>query len=343
MKAHKQTDPVDGATVVLERMFDAPRELVWSVFTTPKYVAMWYGGHGFSNPVCEMDVRPGGLWRHVMRTPDGAEFAAEYVFLEVVRPHKLVWQRADHEKLVESKHPSSIITVTLEDAGKGTKWRMVARFHSIEDREIAQRLGFSEVILEGSEKLAEIATGLQQSTLATCHVARDTFATMLGNLAQFLDVAEQHANARGYDASVLMQARLAPDMFTLAQQVQMACFYAEDATARLTGAESQGPKLTPVGSLGDVKNHLTAARARLARVPESAFEVAETRVVRMPIDDASGLEMQASEFVRDWALPHFYFHIVTAYDILRHNGVALGKRDYAGHVGRYLQPRPNAP
>lgn len=174
-------------------------------------------------------------------------------------------------------------------------------------------------------------------------MARDTFTMMLGNLTHFLEVAEQHADARGLAASVLIQARLAPDMFTLAEQVQMACFYAEDATARLIGVESQSPKLTPVENIGDLKRHLAAARARLAQIPESAFAVAETRVVRMPIDDALALEMQASEFVRDWALPHFYFHIVTAYDILRHNGVTLGKRDYAAHVGQYLQPRAAAP
>ena len=73
------TEPI----IRMTRMFDAPRALVWRVFTDPKHVARWYGGHGIENPVCEMDVRAGGLWRHVMRFPDGTEFPLELVFVEV--------------------------------------------------------------------------------------------------------------------------------------------------------------------------------------------------------------------------------------------------------------------
>jgi uncharacterized protein YndB with AHSA1/START domain len=72
-------DPV----IVITRMFDAPRELVWIAITDPKHVAHWYGGQGFTNPVCEMDLRPGGAWHHVMQAPNGTRFTINSVFEEV--------------------------------------------------------------------------------------------------------------------------------------------------------------------------------------------------------------------------------------------------------------------
>jgi uncharacterized protein YndB with AHSA1/START domain len=150
----------DPALIVMRRTFDAPREVVWRAFTDPKHVVRWYGGHGFSNPVCEMDVRPGGLWRHVMRAPDGAEFAMEYVFLEVVPPEKISWQHADRGHAVAHGHPRPLMTVTFEEAGNQTKWTLVARFESPGDRALAIKMGFATVIGEGSEKLNDLAKGL---------------------------------------------------------------------------------------------------------------------------------------------------------------------------------------
>jgi uncharacterized protein YndB with AHSA1/START domain len=151
--------PADEAVIVMTRTFDAPREVVWTAFTTPKHVAKWYGGHAFGNPVCEMDVRPGGLWRHVMRTPDGSEYKMEFVFVEVVKPERLVWKNAR-----DGKPPPGLLnvlnTVTLEEAGAKTKWTLVARFDSLAERDIAVKKGFSSVITEGSEKLNEIVKAL---------------------------------------------------------------------------------------------------------------------------------------------------------------------------------------
>lgn len=152
--------PPDEPIIVMTRTLDAPREIIWSIFTDPKHVAKWYGGYGFENPVCEMDVRPGGKWRHVMRTPDGAEYEMNFVFVEVVRPEKLVWQHADHGKATASRHPTSVMTVTLEDAGKQTKWKLVSRFASLAERERALGMGFTTVLGEGNEKLNEIAKAL---------------------------------------------------------------------------------------------------------------------------------------------------------------------------------------
>ncbi len=153
VEAASDREPV----IVMSRMFDAPREKVWAAFTDPKHVVRWYGGHGFTNPVCEMDVRPGGRWRHVMRTPDGHEFAMEFVFLEVERPERLVWQNADHGKRPPGGPPTCVMAVTFEEVGRQTKWTMVATFLSLADRDAAMKMGFTTMIEQGSEKLEAIA------------------------------------------------------------------------------------------------------------------------------------------------------------------------------------------
>ncbi len=146
----------EDAVIVMTRTFDAPRDLVWKAFTDPKHVARWFGGRGFVTTLCEMDVRPGGIWKHVMRMPNGEDLVMEVVFLEVVKPERLVWENVDHGKRAPGGHPTSRMTVTLEAVGKKTKWTLVTRFGSIEERDAANRIGFANVIAEGTEKLAEV-------------------------------------------------------------------------------------------------------------------------------------------------------------------------------------------
>jgi uncharacterized protein YndB with AHSA1/START domain len=157
--------PVNEAIIVMSRTFDAPREVVWTAFTAPEHVAKWYGGHGFGNPVCEMDVRPGGLWRHVMRTPDGSEYKMEFVFVEVVKPERLVWKNA-HDGKPPPGQLNVLNTVTLEEAGAKTKWTLVARFDSLAERDVAVKNGFATVITQGSEKLNDIVKTLSEVTEA---------------------------------------------------------------------------------------------------------------------------------------------------------------------------------
>ncbi len=154
--------------IVMTRTFDAPRAVVWEAFTNPKHIARWFGGHGFVTLECEMDVRPGGLWHHVMRLPDGGELVMNVVFTEVVKPERLVWQDADFGKRERRGHPASIM-------------------------------------------------------------------------------------------------------------------------------------------------------------------------IEIPLGGPMRLEMNGLELMRDWSLPQFYFHVVTTYAILRHNGVDLGIRDYGSAVGRYIR------
>jgi uncharacterized protein YndB with AHSA1/START domain len=145
---------LEEPVVTMSRVFDAPRDLVWKMFTDPAHVAHWYGGHGFTNPVCEMDVRPGGLWRHVMRSPDGAEYAMTFVFLEVDEPERIVWKHADHDSDVQGGPPTSIMTVTLEDLGDRTRWTLVSRFKSMASRDLAKQMGFSNIIEQGADRIA---------------------------------------------------------------------------------------------------------------------------------------------------------------------------------------------
>src|SRR5262245_8571906 len=144
--------PTDEAVIVMTRTYMAPRDLVWEVMTETRHVAQWWGGPGFSNPVCEMDVRPGGLWRHVMRFPDGHELPMNFVFVEVDPPKRLAWRDVGHDKRSQGP-PACLITVTLEDIGEQTSWKMVARFDSIAERDAALAIGFIRPIAASNDAL----------------------------------------------------------------------------------------------------------------------------------------------------------------------------------------------
>ncbi|CAB3650300.1 hypothetical protein LMG24238_01105 [Paraburkholderia sediminicola] len=146
--------PTDEAVISMSRIYEAPREVVWAATTEAKHVAQWWGGPGVTNPVCEMDLRPGGSWHHVMRFPDGTELRMEFVFIEVEKPRTLSWRNASKGNLHDA-HPSAVITVTLNDLGERTAWEMVARFESIEDRDAAVAFGFNKPIEASSDRLVK--------------------------------------------------------------------------------------------------------------------------------------------------------------------------------------------
>ncbi|HLY53964.1 MAG TPA: DUF1993 domain-containing protein [Stellaceae bacterium] len=166
-----------------------------------------------------------------------------------------------------------------------------------------------------------------------------TFVPMLKTLSQLLDKAAEQAAARQIDLAALPEARLAPDMYPLTKQVQIACDQAKDATARLTG---QTPPRFP-----DEERTLDELKARIGRTidyvesaPDSAFAGAGERAVLFPLIEDLVFDASGFEYLRDWALPNFYFHIVTAYDILRRQGVEIGKRDYLGNAaGPHIHPK----
>lgn len=113
-------------TLLITRVFDAPRELVWKAWTDPEHMARWWGPRGFTNPVCELDVRPGGALRIVMRAPDGAEYPMKGVFREILQPERLVFTNiavdADGNQLLEG-----LTSVTLEEHGGKTKLTLQTR------------------------------------------------------------------------------------------------------------------------------------------------------------------------------------------------------------------------
>lgn len=153
---------------------------------------------------------------------------------------------------------------------------------------------------------------------------------MLTNLSAILDKARASAEARKFDSGVLVSARLAPDMFSLARQVQLASDFAKNSTARLAGTEA--PKMEDTESTFDeLKARLDKTMNWIKTVPPAALEGSEDRDIKIPLRDRT-LEMKGLPYLKLWALPNFFFHVTTAYNILRHNGVELGKRDFLGGV-----------
>lgn len=153
--------------------------------------------------------------------------------------------------------------------------------------------------------------------------------TMLSNLAAILKKAEDHAAARKIDAAVFLQARLAPDMFALTRQVQIASDQAK-GVARLAGVQPP--------SFADDEASFDALCARIAKtvtfldtLSPAQFEAAESREVRFEIGPYK-FEFVGADYLTQWTLPNFFFHMTTAYDILRHNGVDIGKRDFLGQA-----------
>ena len=165
-------------------------------------------------------------------------------------------------------------------------------------------------------------------------MAVDSFTPMLESLSALIDKGANHADKHELD---LANARLAPDMFTLAQQVQLSCYHATDGVARLTGKPATAPPPAPT-TLAEMKQLITHTVEALSRSSPSDFDGAEERDCSIQGRMGGVLGMNGLQFLRAWSLPHFYFHVVTAYDILRHNGVAIGKLDYLSQVGKFMRP-----
>lgn len=154
------------------------------------------------------------------------------------------------------------------------------------------------------------------------------FDRFLKALAGFLDKAEAHCEARRIKPEVILAARLFPDMFPLTRQVQLACDFAARGTARLAGAEPKDFPDTEV-SFAELKQRVAATRGYMAGFQPADFAHAEGREIHFKTG-GHDLVLKGEDFLSFYALPQFFFHVTTAYDILRHNGVDLGKRDYMG-------------
>lgn len=156
----------------------------------------------------------------------------------------------------------------------------------------------------------------------------ETLVTNLEMLAKLLDKGLAHATAKKFEPAILVNARLAPDMFPLSRQVQIACDIAKSGAARLAGQEPPRfeDKETTVEEL---RQRIDRTVQYLRSIPERAFEGSEERDIKIPMRERT-LEMKGLPYLKDWVLTNFYFHVVATYLILRHNGVELGKGDFLG-------------
>lgn len=155
------------------------------------------------------------------------------------------------------------------------------------------------------------------------------FINMLKNLAAILDKAQAHAEARKIDPRALTADRLYPDMFPFWRQVHRACDQARDAMARLAGVECPKEEEGEQG-LPELKARIARAIEFIERFRPEQVDGTEDKPIVLK---RGGQEVthRGMQYLLGYALPNFYFHVTTAYDILRHNGVEIGKRDYIGN------------
>ena len=154
------------------------------------------------------------------------------------------------------------------------------------------------------------------------------FTRLLTNLSAILDKAAAHCAERKIDPAVMLGLRLFPDMFSLTRQVQLATDFAKGATARLSGQEV--PKYEDTeATFDELKARIAKTIAFMALAREDQFAGAETRTVTIPVR-GEPMDFVGLTYLNNAAMPNFYFHLTTAYNILRANGVALGKGDFIG-------------
>jgi hypothetical protein len=154
------------------------------------------------------------------------------------------------------------------------------------------------------------------------------FIKMLGNLKSILDKAAAHATSKKIDESVFVNARLSPDMLPLTAQVQIATDFARGTTARLVGVEP--PKVEDnEKSFAELTARIDAAIAYVRTFSAAQVDGSETRQITRTIRGAPKT-FSGQDYLIQFSLPNFYFHVTTAYAILRHNGVEIGKLDFLG-------------
>lgn len=161
-------------------------------------------------------------------------------------------------------------------------------------------------------------------------IATSIYFQMLPALSVILGKADEHCRAKKIDPQALLKARLYPDMFPLDLQVQTACDQAVRAMARLAGLEL--PKFEDnEKSFDELRQRIDKALAFIKSIPAEKLDGAEDRDIKLVFPSRT-LEYKGLTYFTSFALPNFYFHVSTAYDILRHNGLEIGKRDFMGRT-----------
>lgn len=137
---------VRGTEFVMERIFNAPRALVFQAWSEPKHLTQWWGPTGWTLPVCEVDFRPGGVWLYCMRGPDGMEGWGRATYQEIAAPERIVYLDAfadEHGNVLEEM-PEMVITVEFIDMDGKTKLRSIAKFATAEELERTVAMGMEE-------------------------------------------------------------------------------------------------------------------------------------------------------------------------------------------------------
>lgn len=155
------------------------------------------------------------------------------------------------------------------------------------------------------------------------------FQQMLGSLKDVLAKAEAQATEKKFEPEALLRARLFPDMFPLVRQVQIACDFARGVSTRLASAE------VPVyadkeETFAELQSLVTQTIDFISSLPASAFDAAEPREIVIRPGTPKERRFSAQAYLLSYGLPQFFFHVTTAYALLRHNGIEVGKRDYMG-------------
>jgi hypothetical protein len=159
-------------------------------------------------------------------------------------------------------------------------------------------------------------------------MSHDVFKKALTQLLHVMEKGVASAKARSFDTSVLVGARLAPDMLPFSKQIQLSSDFAKSTMARLAGIEP--PKFEDnEASMDDLVARVKKTLEFIETVPAASLDGSETRDIKIPLRDRT-LELKGLPYLQNWAVPNFFFHYVTAYNILRHNGVDIGKRDFLG-------------
>ena len=155
------------------------------------------------------------------------------------------------------------------------------------------------------------------------------FIRMFANMTAWLDKAEAHAQAKKFDPSVYLTARLAPDMLPFVRQIQMTSDAAKFAVARLAGVEA--PKFEDnETNFAELRERIAKTVAFIKSVPADQIDGTEDKDIVIKRGDKE-THYKGMQFLLGHAIPNFYFHVATTYNILRHNGIEIGKRDYLGN------------
>jgi hypothetical protein len=165
------------------------------------------------------------------------------------------------------------------------------------------------------------------ASLSVYRILIPTVIQKLTALSALLEKAAVHCQTHKIDPAVLLSMRLFPDMYALTKQVQIATDMVKAAGARL--AQVEMPSFADnETSIAELQQRIATVQAFLRGLPVEAFEDAADRQIQLSLPNGVVLNFNGIDYVNQWVLPNFYFHMATAYNLLRHNGVALGKRDF---------------